>query len=62
MSQQQVHELYRRYGGLIYSKLRRQLKDERAAEEATVLAFRKMVREGRPIDDQQVVEFLRKIA
>ena len=58
MSRSELSALYRRYGPLIYSRYRRSGKDERAAADATVVAFRQLLTSAPVMSDRAVVEFL----
>ncbi len=45
VSAERVATLYRKFGGLIYARARRQLGDDASAETATVEIFARIVRE-----------------
>lgn len=58
MSKQEISTLYRRYGPLLYSHLRKTQRDEAAVVEATQRAFQRLVSRARTLDDFTVVRFI----
>ena len=58
MTRQAISNLYRRYGPLLYSHLRKTQPDESAAIEATQRAFRRLLAQSEPLDDFTAVRFI----
>ncbi len=61
MSPTRIVDLYRRFGPLVYSRLRRNLGDVEAAAEATPETFARWIADEPNPDEQSLLRYLRTL-